>query len=97
MTRSKISEKDTPSITSDENQSNVQGQIPWNGNYNAFLAHRLRMQAMAHSKSTILNPISLINLEKLLSKSMATIGIETNRLKKQCNESTDSKDKGGEQ
>ena len=89
MTEQNDSRKREPSLRLTEDPSEGQGRIQWNGNYGKYLAQRLNTLAMDRSRSTTSNQISLIELVRLLSKSMETTGTGMNRSAKQCQECKD--------
>jgi len=86
MTEPNESRREIPSLKLTEDQSDGQGQIRWNGNYGKYWAQHFRTQAMAHSKSTTLDPTLLAKAGELLLKCMETIGTETKPCTRRCDE-----------
>lgn len=86
MTPENESKNVTPSIKLTEDRGEGQGQTRWNGNYGKYLAQHLRTQGMARSRSTTLDPISLVKIGNLLLKCTAIIGTETKLSKRRCDE-----------
>lgn len=82
----KDSKNEMLSVKLTEDPSEGQGRIIWNGNYGKYWAHHFRTQVMARSRSTTLDPTSLIKLGELLLKCTGYTGTEKNPSPKRCGE-----------